>query len=67
MINGATATALEKENPGSGAFYAGQKDRFLLHVKAMAAQRDASHPERVEDVTGGLDMVLGMGGEWWRG
>ena len=51
-INGATSTCLEKENPGSGAFYAALKDRAIKVMQAVAPNRDASHPERVQDVIG---------------
>lgn len=59
-IYGACATILQKDGDDP-SFYALQKDRILKHIDALAAQRDASHPERVTDVTGGLWRV----GDWW--
>lgn len=52
-IYGACATLLQKEE-SDPSFYLGLKERIFRHIDAMAAQRDASHPERVTDVTGGL-------------
>lgn len=57
-IYGTCATVLEKEK-ADYSFYAGQKDRIYKLIDSLAAQRDASHPERVTDVTGGLYY-----GEW---
>lgn len=48
-IYGACATIKEKEETNP-AFYLSQKDRILRQIDALAAQRDASHPERVTDV-----------------
>lgn len=55
-IYDACATILQKEE-SDPSFYLAQKERILKHVDAQAAQRDTSHPERVTDVTGGLDML----------
>lgn len=55
-IYGATATCLAKEE-SDPSFYAGLKERILRLVDALAAQRDAGHPERVTDVVG-LDTIL---------
>src|SRR5262245_19695595 len=54
-IYGACATVQSKEETDP-AFYLAQKDRIFRHIDAMAAHRDGSHPERVTDVTGALDM-----------
>ncbi len=59
MIYGACATVLTKEE-SDPSFYVMLKDRLYRNLDTLAAQRDASHPERVTDVTGDL----GFGGEW---
>lgn len=59
-IFGTCATMLAKEE-SDPSFYLGQKERIYRHIDAMAAQRDASHPERVTDVHGSLDAAL----RWW--
>lgn len=56
MIYGATATCLAKEE-SDPAYYMALKDRVLRMIDALAAQRDAGHPERVTDVVG-LDTIL---------
>lgn len=58
-IYGACATVLAKEE-SDPSFYQMLKDRIYRQIDAAAAQRDASHPERVTDVTG--DLYLGR--EW---
>lgn len=55
-IYGATATCLAKEE-SDPSYYQGLKDRVLRLIDALAAQRDAGHPERVTDVIG-LDAYL---------
>ena len=56
-VYGACATMLTKEE-SDPSFYTAQKERILRHIDAIAASRDASHPERVTDVHGGLDAAL---------
>jgi hypothetical protein len=56
-IYGAVATCREKEGLDP-SFYAMQKERILKLIDANAAQRDAGSPERVTDVTGGLDYDI---------
>lgn len=51
-IYGVCATVLQKEE-SDPSFYAGQKDRLYRQIDALAAQRDAANPERVQDVMGG--------------
>lgn len=53
-IYGATATCLAKEE-SDPSFYLAQKDKILRHIDALVSRRDASHPERVQDVTGALN------------
>ncbi len=53
-IYGAVATCREKEGLDP-SFYEGRKAKMLALIDANAAQRDAGAPERVTDVTGGLD------------
>jgi len=55
-IYGATATCLAKEE-SDPSYYLQLKERILTLIRALAAQRDASHPERVTDVVG-LDSVI---------
>lgn len=55
-IYGVCATILQKEESDSG-FYERQKERILRLIRSLAAQRDASAPERVSDVVGG-DMGM---------
>ena len=50
-IYGACATCLQKEESDPG-FYLAQKERIIRLIRSLAAQRDASSPERVQDVTG---------------
>jgi hypothetical protein len=59
-IYGTCAIVLQKDD-ADPSFYVGQKERILKYIDSLAAQRDASHPERVTDVTGGLDYAS----EWW--
>lgn len=49
-IYGTCATIAQKEE-SDPAFFLAQKDRILAFIDSLAAQRDASHPERVQDVT----------------
>jgi|CXWL01.1.fsa_nt_gi hypothetical protein len=51
-IYGACATVLAKEE-SDPTFYLGQRERIYSHITSLASQRDASAPERVQDVTGG--------------
>ena len=53
-LHGACAMVKEKEQTNP-SFFLGLKDRVYRLIDAMAAQRDASHPERVTDVVG-FDM-----------
>jgi hypothetical protein len=63
-VYGATATAKEKEETDP-SFYEGRKRAAMEQIKALAAQRDAGRPERVTDVTGGLDNMFGPYGNGW--
>lgn len=56
-IYGAVASCREKEETDP-SFYEGRKAKIMELIKANAAQRDAGAPERVTDVTGGLDYDL---------
>lgn len=49
-IYGVCAVVLAKEE-SDPSFYVGQKERIYKHIDSLAAQRDASNPERVQDVT----------------
>jgi hypothetical protein len=62
-IYGACATILQKEE-SDPSFYLLQKQSIYRHIDSLAAQRDASHPERVTDVTGGLWLGV-IGQDWW--
>lgn len=53
VVYGVSAIILQKEE-SDPSFYLSSKDRIYKQIEALAAQRDASHPERVTDVTGGL-------------
>ncbi len=53
MVYDAVATCLEKEETDS-SHWTTQRDRIYQLIMADAAQRDASHPERATDVTGGI-------------
>lgn len=57
----ATVAAKEESDP---AFHLGQKDRIYRHIDALAAQRDASHPERVQDVSNEQSWPVSAFG-WW--
>jgi hypothetical protein len=59
-VYGACAAIREKEEGNPGYFASLKSDVYKL-VDSLAASRDASHPERVTDVTGGLGMV----GDWF--
>lgn len=59
MIYGACAAVLAKEE-SDPSFYIDRKERYLRLLNSMAAQRSASHPERVTDVTGDF----GTGADW---
>jgi hypothetical protein len=48
-IHGTVATMLAKEE-SDPSFYVGQKERILRHIDSLAGMRDASSPERVQDV-----------------
>lgn len=54
-IYGTCATIMRKDD-ADPSFWSMQKDKIYRHIDAMAAHRDASHPERVMDVTGDLRM-----------
>lgn len=56
-VYGAVATCKEKELVDP-SFYEARKARQYKLIEAAAAQRDAGAPERVTDVTGGLDDNL---------
>lgn len=58
-IYGACATVQEKEDTDA-SFYSGQRERIYGLIDSLAAQRDASEPERVQDVIGGsVDELFG--------
>lgn len=63
-IYDACATVLQKEE-SDPSFYAGQRDRIYRHIETLSNNRDASMPERVQDVTGGLGATLDPSGGWW--
>lgn len=50
-IYGACATVREKEETDP-SFFLSQRERLYQHIDSLAAQRDASEPERVQDVSG---------------
>lgn len=56
-IYGTCAQIREKED-ADPSFYEGRKMKIYALIDANAAQRDAGSPERVTDVTGGLDYDL---------
>lgn len=56
-ICGATAIALQKEE-SDASLYLAHKVNWLRLVDSAAPNRDASHPERVADVTGDLDNTM---------
>jgi len=56
-IYGTVATMLAKEE-SDPSFYVGQKERIYRHIDSLASQRDASAPERVQDVSQDF-------GGWW--
>ncbi len=56
-VYGAVASCKEKEETDP-SFYESRKAKIYKQIDALAAQRDAGRPERVTDVTGGLDNVL---------
>ncbi len=60
LIAGACASVREKEETDP-MFFAAKKDRLYKLIDGWVQSRDASHPERVTDVTGGLDSF------WWPG
>lgn len=53
----AVVAAKEESDPG---FHIAQRERIYSHIETLAAQRDASNPERVQEVIGVSDS---MG--WW--
>lgn len=59
-IYGAVATLQAKEE-SDFSFYVGQKERIYKHIESLAGARDASVPERVQDVIGNnaLDAMFG--------
>jgi len=61
-IYGTVATMLAKEE-SDPSFYLGQKERIYRHIDSLAAQRDASQPDRVADVL----MPRGFFGPWGLG
>ncbi len=50
-IHGTVATMRAKQDEDA-SFYLGQKERILNLIDSLAGQRDASAPERVQDVVG---------------
>ncbi len=52
-VYGACASVREKEET-SPNYFQGLKSEVYRQVDSLAASRDASHPERVTDVTGDL-------------
>lgn len=63
-IYGACATVLQKEE-SDPSFYLGQRDRIYRHIDSLVASRDASRPDRVQDVMGGIDSLNIWGVEQW--
>lgn len=61
-IYGACATVQAKEDTDF-TFYANERDRIYRTIDSMAAQRDMSAPERVQDVRGDLGIDGPCG--WW--
>ncbi len=61
-IHGVCATVLEKEG-SDFSFYSGMKDRIYRQIDVLAAQRDASRPERVVDVVG-MDDLFPLSSMW---
>ena len=57
-IYGTVALCLAKEQLDP-SFWEGRKMALYKQIDALAAQRDAGRPERVTDVTGGLDNGFG--------
>lgn len=55
----AVVAAKEESEPG---FFLSQKERIYKHIDSLAAQRDASHPERVQDVSIDLHWPARL---WW--
>lgn len=60
IIAGACALVREKEETDP-SFFERRKQRIYGLIDAFSHQRDASHPERVTDVTGGLNTLY----DWW--
>lgn len=58
ILAGACALVREKEETDP-SFFLGRKERIYRLIDGWTSMRDASHPERVTDVTGGLDF------NWW--
>lgn len=58
-IYGACATVREKEETDPG-FYKNLQAEAYRDIDSLIAQRDASHPERVQDV-----RCIGVAGAWW--
>jgi hypothetical protein len=56
----AVIAAKEESDP---AFHLSQKERIFRHIDSLASQRDAGHPERVQDVTEGAGWPAGP--SWW--
>ena len=61
-IYGATASCLAKEE-ADPSFWEMRKDKILRLIDALAAKRDASHPERVSEVIPLADEF--SFGPWW--
>lgn len=59
-IYGACATVQAKEETDP-SFYLGQRERIYGHISGLIAQRDASMPERVQDVMSSGDVFFGQG------
>jgi hypothetical protein len=63
-IYGACAAIKDKEETDS-SFYERHRDRIYKHIDSLSSSRDASRPERVQDVMGSLDAVNVWGLEQW--
>lgn len=60
-IYGTCATVMAKEE-SDPSFFLSQRERIYRHIDSLAAQRDASHPERVQDVTSDVNWPSRL---WW--
>lgn len=63
-VYGACATVARKEE-SDPAFFLEEKGKRVALVEKMAAVRDMSNPERVQDVRDTAAWWPGIGGGWW--